>query len=85
MTNGCERTGKLEKRKEIDPKTSAGLSGPTSSKIIEERMSERVEQFRLSNGNGERVPEERSDALEGLLESGSSVGRNNEIMKAKSY
>jgi len=47
-------------------------------------MSEGVERFRLFNRDGERVPEGGSDALEGLLKSRSSAGRNSEIMKAKS-
>jgi len=55
------------------------------SKMTEERMSEGVERFRLSNGDGERVPEGGSNALEGLLKSESSAGRNSKIMKAKSY
>jgi len=53
--------------------------------MTEERMSEGIERFRLSNGDGEKVLEGGSDALESLLESESSAERNSEIMKAKSY
>jgi len=80
-----EWTGKPEKRREIDARKSADPSGLAPSKMTEERMSEGVERFRLSNGDGEKVLEGGSDALEGLLESESYAERNSEIMKAKSY